>query len=620
MKNIKSVILIFIYIIIALSYFFINNDKVISNIILGIFIGIIMFFNLKKTGNLVEQQVNFEKIVLLIFSLFLSVSSVSLKTINIQLITIIVLRTLVLFPIVLLLYQGISNFHLFSDFKRSKPSKLVFLCLWLPMLFSWMIYFFAFSPGIMTVDSQNQWAQVTGLRVLGQQHPLIHTFSIKILALIYPSPATFILFQILFGSLVISSILFFFYKEKVKLRVLSIISFLYALYPINGFYMSTLWKDIPFAVLFTLLVFILFRIYSTNGKWLNLKFNFVTLVVVCVLTSEYRKNAFPVIVLTLIVYFFVFKNLRLKMVITTFLLFCSFFSFSYVKNSVLHATESPATSAYAIPLQQIAYSYKYGNVPEKNKDFFEKILPEKDWKNGYNKYSVNGIKLNRNFDNKYFSENKSEFIINWSETLLKGNLIPYIKGFSYQTATLWRLYTPDDYLGYIVKIEPFPQDFTEENFTRYAVKNSQSKEKKLENLYATYKRNMEKANQSPVKSLSEYRQAYLKNEKLLRNSWYNNTLRKKFFDFHTWFMSEGQKIFGKGAFWVVLLIFLAIFSIFRLKKKSFILSLPSFLLIGTLFASIPATDFRYIYAISFSIPILSLALLYIASEKEALDG
>lgn len=513
----------------------------------------------------------------------------------------------------LIILEVVNSIQLMTRITRShkimtgKKTLLFFSIIILP----WIVYFLAFSPAIMTVDSQSQWAQAVGLKPLGEQHPIIYTMFLRFTYQIFPNPSLFIILQLVAGAFLIAKILTAFWKKGFELKYLILLAILYGIYPINGFYMVTLWKDIPFAILFTLFIYYIGKIYVSSGTWLSDSWlNPPLLLLLCFITSEFRKNAFPVVLIVLILFFFFLKKKRI-IIMSIIALFISLsIGSSFFKSKILNAEPSPSTSAYAIPLQQIAYTYKYGKVPADQSKFFSEIMPIENWRNSYNKYTVNPIKLNEKFNQSFFSENRSRFVSEWFKTLKNGNLFNFIKAFAFQTATLWRLYTPNDYDGYIVKIEPVPQEFDITNYTRYKISKSNSKSD-LRNVYNKYARQMNMYQQKNILSFDKYKEVYISNKENLSKFPFSTLFREKMTKFHTWFMNRGQKVLGKGAFWVIQLLILFTFSLFYIRKKSFLLLVPAILLLCTLFISMPATDFRYIFALSFSLPISLLQLIYI---------
>jgi hypothetical protein len=137
----------------------------------------------------------------------------------------------------------------------------------IPIALVWGIYLLAFFPGMMSADSMVQWGQVlTGIFV--DHHPAFHTFLIWLLTRIYPSPAIIAIAQII--ALAFVAGLWFALFESLDIRrwVIWLIAFIFAIIPVNGTMVNTLWKDIPYSIAVLGLTLIILRIVYTKGTWI----------------------------------------------------------------------------------------------------------------------------------------------------------------------------------------------------------------------------------------------------------------------------------------------------------------------------------------------------------------
>jgi hypothetical protein len=120
---------------------------------------------------------------------------------------------------------------------------------------------------MMSADSMVQWGQVlTGIFV--DHHPAFHTFLIWLLTRIYPSPAIIAIAQII--TLAFVAGLWFALFESLDIRrwVIWLIAFIFAIIPVNGTMVNTLWKDIPYSIAVLGLTLIILRIVYTKGTWI----------------------------------------------------------------------------------------------------------------------------------------------------------------------------------------------------------------------------------------------------------------------------------------------------------------------------------------------------------------
>lgn len=138
----------------------------------------------------------------------------------------------------------------------------------LPIAFVWGIYLLAFFPGMMSADSMVQWGQVLTGRFV-DHHPAFHTFLIWLLTRIYLSPAVIAIAQII--SLAFVAGLWFAFFERLGIRrwIIWLLTIIFALIPVNGTMVNTLWKDIPYSIAVLGLTLIIARVVVTKGAWID---------------------------------------------------------------------------------------------------------------------------------------------------------------------------------------------------------------------------------------------------------------------------------------------------------------------------------------------------------------
>lgn len=201
-----------------------------------------------------------------------------------------------------------------NDSPAARPGKRRFR--WalfaLPMVIIWGIYLLAYWPGMMSADLMDQWGQVlTGQ--YNNHHPFFHTFTIWLLTRIVLSPTIVAIAQIIGLAAVAGCVLAYFEELGVPSAVLWLAGFLFALTPINGTMVNTLWKDIPYSTALLALTFLVFRIAQSRGDWLAERGSWAVLGITGVLVALFRHNGPPVVVglslLLLVVYFRWWKRL-----------------------------------------------------------------------------------------------------------------------------------------------------------------------------------------------------------------------------------------------------------------------------------------------------------------------
>jgi len=194
----------------------------------------------------------------------------------------------------------------------------------LPLGIVWGIYLLAFFPGMMSADSMVQWEQVLSGRFV-DHHPAFHTFLLWLLTRIYLSPAVIAIAQII--ALALISGLWFVFFERIGIRrwVIWFIVFIFAVIPVNGTMVNTLWKDIPYSIAILGLTLIIASIVATQGEWIVSISTRIILGVTATLVMLLRHDGVAVGVGTLAILFiaypFRWKSWLVSCLICAFLYF-----------------------------------------------------------------------------------------------------------------------------------------------------------------------------------------------------------------------------------------------------------------------------------------------------------
>ena len=137
-------------------------------------------------------------------------------------------------------------------------------------------------------------------------HPVFSTLTIWAATRIWANPASVILFQILFYSVVVSFTLVSFIAIGVPRWVLLLLSLAFALFFPNGMLAITMWKDIPYSICVLGLTAILLKILLTRGGWLNHRIHIIILSGFCLGIALLRHNGIPVALSTLCLVLFIY--------------------------------------------------------------------------------------------------------------------------------------------------------------------------------------------------------------------------------------------------------------------------------------------------------------------------
>lgn len=223
---------------------------------------------------------------------------------------------------------------------------LCFLC-YLP-------YFLYEFPGIMTADSLVQYEQIIGVRPWSNHHPVVHTLLIKLFYTIglgitgdaVAAISFYTVFQMILVSLSCAAVVCM--VDKRKLLVLAF----YALIPFNAVFAVTIWKDIPFACIATLLLCQVVRMTETDDK-IRIS-DWIIFSILSIAFCLFRSNAWFAFIAWSV---FVLMRFRKQWVKAAVAVLAVILCVSVIKGPVFDAfkVESPDfTESLSVPLQQVA--------------------------------------------------------------------------------------------------------------------------------------------------------------------------------------------------------------------------------------------------------------------------
>ena len=187
-----------------------------------------------------------------------------------------------------------------------QPKKGFWLLYALPMIAVWGIYLLTFFPAVMTPDSIRQWGQV----ISGQFNdalPVVHTLLVMLLTRAWFSPAVVIVFQIIALALTVAWGIQLLADQGLPRWAGWGLALVFALSPVNGNMVVSLWKDIPYSICLLLLSLMILKAIFSKGAWLGERFSWLWLTLVGLGISLFRLNGLPVPILSLIVLAFVYR-------------------------------------------------------------------------------------------------------------------------------------------------------------------------------------------------------------------------------------------------------------------------------------------------------------------------
>lgn len=349
---------------------------------------------------------------------------------------------IIFFKVLKIFYVLLEKVNLCNG--KKMDSRLVFLTI--PIcFFCWLPYLLMNFPGIMTVDSMNQFAQVIGIWEDSNHHPWIHTQIMKgfyILGYYLTNDRTsavafFTVFQMLFMATCNAYAMKTLQTLNVNRWVGYITLFFFALLPYNAIYAVTIWKDTMFSGVVLVFSCILIRIILREREESVLKpgaLYFISAILMCLM----RSNGFyaflfltPFLLYSFRKYIKTFLPAEIAIIAIVFL----------IRGPVMyafHVVQPDFLESLAIPTQQVSKVIMDGHeLTEKQNAYLNRIMDVSEIPELYNPEVADGFKKNvRNYNAVYFELHKGEFFKLWLELMVK---YPddYITAFFDQTVGYW---------------------------------------------------------------------------------------------------------------------------------------------------------------------------------------
>lgn len=161
------------------------------------------------------------------------------------------------------------------------------------MALVWSVYLLAFYPGMMSADSMDQWGQVRS-GVYNDHHPAFHTFLIWLVTRIAFTPASVAVAQIIALALVAGGWLSLFEKIGIQPWLIWTTAAIFALSPVNGTMVNTLWKDVPYSTAILGLTLVIAIVVHSKGEWISSLSSKIILGITAALVLLLRHDGLPV--------------------------------------------------------------------------------------------------------------------------------------------------------------------------------------------------------------------------------------------------------------------------------------------------------------------------------------
>lgn len=296
-----------------------------------------------------------------------------------------------------------------------------FFILWGIIMLAWLPYFLKYCPAIITPDSLDQIYQTQGINVLSNHHPVFHTFIIaialnigKLIENYNVGVAIFTVFQMLALSAIFAFTLYTMSKKNINNGIKIGTFIFFAFYPVFGMYSITIWKDIPFAIVMLLFILQLVDLVYNEKEFLNSKKKQIFLIISMILVIMFRNNGIYVVLLTIPFLLWFYRKSIKKLLPITMIPVIFYLLYTGPVFKILNIKKGSVREALSIPLQQFVRVLKDrgDELTDKQKQSIYNFLPQENIVDLYNPTLSDPVKAC--FDDEYFNNNKFEFIITWA--------------------------------------------------------------------------------------------------------------------------------------------------------------------------------------------------------------
>lgn len=344
----------------------------------------------------------------------------------------------------------IKRFHL-------KPKKKILWLSAISIFLCYLPYFIINYPGFFSSDSISELEMIaSNLNVISDHHTVIHILSAyipyKLGMLIFNNStiaaSMIILTQMIIMSLIFATTINFLYKRHVNKYILLLVLLFFALCPIHAFYSITMWKDIIFSGLVLLLTLELIKLLEKKQITLKNSYSFI---IISIFTIFFRNNGIYMYIILSVITLFVFRK-QLKVIIIMFLIvFSTYFIVKGPIYNYFDVKTSSSSEYIAIPLQQIARMvYKDVEFTKEEEKLINDLMPIETMKKMYNPEILDPIKFHEEYNAKAFEKNKGKYLKMWICLCIKHFDIATE---SYFISTLGYWYPDVDYWAVLPQID-----------------------------------------------------------------------------------------------------------------------------------------------------------------------
>ncbi|MCS6839188.1 MAG: DUF6020 family protein, partial [Roseiflexus sp.] len=346
-----------------------------------------------------------------------------------------------------------------------RPQARPFVLAWhwyaLPCIVVWPFTLLVFWPGLMSLDSVDQWTQMLSGRYT-DAHPAFHTLTMRVLTLLWLSPAAVALAQIGALALAFGLVLRELALLGVGKWVQIVLTALFALSPVNNLMVITLWRDIPYAIAMLFVFWSLLRVWRTDGAWLSSWRALAAIGAALAALALYRHNGAPTALLILPAFLLVRQQAHWRQVAIiggvalALVLLVKVGVFRVLNVAPMTA---PSLVARISMMHQIGavVADPFSRIEDRDRALLENLFSLDEWRRRYTCYNVNAYAFA--MPHPLLEQRLSEIEIEsvWLRLAI-AHPVSIVRHQLCQTSLIWRVKQPDDAYIFIFYPEIFPND------------------------------------------------------------------------------------------------------------------------------------------------------------------
>ncbi len=247
----------------------------------------------------------------------------------------------------------------------------------------WSLSLLAFWPGVMTLDSIDQWGQAVQNSGFDNHHPAIYAILMRGFLFLTGSPASIAFLQILVLSFIANAGIQLYLRKGLPVWVAGLFTLVFAIWPINLFFPITLWKDVLYGACQLGLFLILFDVVSAqiNDSQNRLTIRqFSGMAAAGLGMSLFRHNGLPVILMIFILLIIVSQTIRFQFLKILALIVCLYLLVIKGFYPIMNVKSASSSGVNQVLIHTISAHVAAGTpLSAKETEYLNRILPLEQW-------------------------------------------------------------------------------------------------------------------------------------------------------------------------------------------------------------------------------------------------